>query len=63
MAGYRWLTVITGWLWVIPVFSNNNLQNQTEPPEKAEQFDKPANTDLTIGNELESEPLVRFQPR
>ena len=25
MAGSGWLPVITGWLWVIPVFSNNDL--------------------------------------
>ena len=40
----------------------SDSQNQTEPLEKAEQFDKPANTDLTIENKLESEPLVRFNP-
>ena len=42
----------------------SNLQNQTEPLKKTEQFDKPADTDLTTENELESEALVivKVQP-
>ena len=40
----------------------SDLQNQTEPLKKTEQCDKPADTNLTIDNELESEPLVRFNP-
>ena len=35
----------------------SDLQNQTEPLKKTEQFDKPADTDLTTENELESESL------
>ena len=31
MAGYGWLLVITGWLWVIPVFSNNAVSPLPTP--------------------------------
>ena len=40
----------------------SDLQNQTEPLNKTEQCVKPADTDLAVENELESETLVSFSP-
>ena len=48
MAGYWWLRLITGWLWVIPVFSNN----AGFPPRPSQWFFNNERVDRNIKNEI-----------